>query len=183
MMINSDVLRERLNNPLVIDWIDDDKSPASYKRGYLSGLIKALVTLGEVEYFTEHGEDREPIDFEFSEDTARGLKALTGTVADKVKELELQSHSERDIVEQCIGLMESVHQNMLEYMEYMGFEYDRENEEEVPQFIYSYFEIVQRLLLSRTRHSGGTSTRRKCEQLELDSYETLIIGEIESDGK
>ena len=52
-----------------------------------------------------------------------------------------------------------------------------EHTEGIPMFEYSYFDIVQKLLLSRTRHGGGTSTRKKCEQLGLDSYETVIIGD------
>lgn len=64
-------------------------------------------------------------------------------------------------------------------MEHMGFEYNVEDEEEVPRFRYTYFEIIQKLLLARTSYSGGTSTREKCEQLGFDSYETIIIGENE----
>jgi len=30
--------------------------------------------------------------------------------------------------------------------------------------------------LQRTRHSGGTSTIAKCEQLGFDSGETIVIG-------
>ncbi|ABR48742.1 hypothetical protein Amet_2590 [Alkaliphilus metalliredigens QYMF] len=175
MKINSELLRKRLNNQELIDWIDEDKSPQHYKQGYLSGLIKALVVLGEVEYFTEHGKDRDPIDFEFSEDAIKGLTAVTGAVSDKIKELELASHSEKDIVEQCIQLMEEVHAHMMEYMEFM----DVEHTEGIPRFRYSYVEIVQRLLLSRTRHGGGTSTREKCRQLGIDPYGEIIIGEGE----
>lgn len=104
------------------------------------------------------------------------LKGAIGLIEEERKELEPTSHSEKHIVENCIALMESVHQNMLEYMEHMGFEYDSENKEEVPQFNYSYFEIVQQLLLWRTSHGGGTSTREKCDKLGFDSYETVIIG-------
>lgn len=175
MMIDSKMLRERINNKSAIPWHENDRSTNSYKQGYLSGLIKALAILGEVEYFTEHGKDREPIDFEFSDDVIKGLTAVTGAVSDKIKELELASHSEKDIVEACIGLMEGVHGRMMEYMEMM----DVEHTEGVPVLNYSYFEIVQTLLLMRTGHSGGTSTRAKCEQLGLDSFEEIIIGERE----
>lgn len=177
MKIDSEILRERLNDKSIIDWMDSDRSPQHYKQGFVSGIIKALAIVGEVEYFTEHGEDREPIDFEFDEDIVKGLKALTGAVADKAKALELSSHSEKDIVNMCIGLMEDVHERMMEYMEMMGLEHD----EGIPKLSYSYFEIVQKLLLCRTRHGGGTSTRNKCEQLGLDSYETIIIGESEGE--
>lgn len=176
MKIDSEVLRERLNNQKLIDWIDKDKSSKQYKRGYLSGLIKALSVLGEVEYFTEHGKDREPIKFEISEDTANELREVIGAVNDKIKELELESHSEKDIVNMCIGLMEDVHEKMMEYMEMM----DVEHTEGIPTLRYSYFEIVQKLLLYRTKHSGGTSTRDKCKQLGLDSYKEIFIGKSEA---
>lgn len=178
-MIDSEVLREKLNNPELISWIDEDKSPQHYKQGYLSGLIKALAVLGEVEYLAEHGKDREPIVLDFDEDAIEGLKAVTGAVSDKIKELELLSHSEKDIVSGCIWLMEDVHSRMLEFMDINGLEYNREVEEERPEFYYSYFEIIQKLLLSRTRHSGGTSTRAKCEQLGLNPYANVVIRERE----
>lgn len=177
MMIDSKVLREKLNNPELISWIDEDKSPQHYKQGYLSGLIKALAVLGEVEYIAEHGEEREPISLDFDEDAIEGLKAVTGAISDKIKELELSIHSEKDIVNGCIWLMEDVHEQMMNYMEIM----DVQHTEGVPVLSYSYFEIVQKLLLSRTKHSGGTSTRAKCENLGFDSYETVAIGESEGE--
>lgn len=177
MMINSEVLKERLNNRSIIDWIDNDKSPASYKQGFLSGIIKALTIVEEVEYFTKHGSDRPPIELDLDDEATEGLKMVAGTISDKLNELQLTSHSEKEIVNGCIALMQSVHQNMLEYMEIMGFEYDVKNKEEIPQFRYSYFEIIQRLLLKGTSYGGGTSTKKKCEQLGLDSYEEIIIGE------
>ena len=172
MMIDSELLRKKLNNPELIGWIDEDKSPQHYKQGYLSGLIKALAVLGEVEYIAEHGEEREPIVLDFDEDAVEGLKAITGAVNDKLKELELPSHSEKDIVNCCIHLMEDVHQKITEYM-------DEKEREDIPVLRYTYFEIVKTLLLSRTSHGGGTSTRKKCTQLGLDSYEEFFIGESE----
>lgn len=177
MLIDSKELRKRINDPSMLDWFDEDKSPQSYKQGFLSGMIKALAILGEVEYFTEHGKDREPISFEFDEDTVKGLQAVTGAVSDKLKELEPQSHSERYIVEACIGLMEGVHGRLMEYMEMM----DVEHTEGVPTVHYTYFEIVQTLLLMRTEHSGGTSTVAKCRQLEIDPYGEVVIGEDEDE--
>lgn len=177
MMIDSGILRERLNNQDLVDWIDEDQSPMHYKQGYLSGLMKALVVLAELEYFTEHGKDREPIDFEFSDDVIKGLTTVTGAVSDKIKELELASHSENYIVEHCIGFMEDVHEKMMEYMEMMGVEHT----EGTPSLRYTYFEIVQGLLLLNTSHSGGTSTRAKCKQLGFDSFKEIIIGENDNE--
>src|SRR5699024_5503322 len=149
----------------------------SYKQGFLSGMIKALTIINNVEYFTEHGHERPPIDFELDDETSESLKVVMGAVNDKLNELELSSHSEKDIVNMCILLMEDVHERMMEYMEMMGFEHD----EGIPKLSYSYFEIVQNLLLCRTRHGGGTSTREKCEKLGFDSYETIIIGGSEGE--
>lgn len=86
----------------------------------------------------------------------------------RLKEKEVagvQSHSEKDILKGAISLMESVFKGMIEYMKYMDFEWDNDNEEENPSFGISYFEMVQRLFLQNTSHSGGTSTRKKCEEL------------------
>lgn len=76
MMIDSKVLREKLNNPELISWMDEDESPQHYKQGYLSGLIKALAVLGEVEYLTEHGEERKPIVLDFDEDIWRDFVGI-----------------------------------------------------------------------------------------------------------
>jgi len=109
MMIDSEVLKKKLNDKSIVDWIDDDNSPINYKQGYLSGIIKALSVVGEVEYFTKNGHDRPPIDFELDDEAAESLRVVMKTVNDKLKELELSSHSEKDIVNGCIGLMDSVH--------------------------------------------------------------------------
>lgn len=177
MKIDSEVLRKKLNDRSIVDWMEEDKSPENYKQGYVSGLIKALAVLGEVEYLTEYGHERPPIELDLDDETSEGLAMVMGALSDKLNELELVSHSEKHIVTSCIGLMESVHANMLEYMQHMGFEYDSENEEERPRFRYTYFEIVQRLLLQSTRHSGGTSVRKKCEKLGIDSYGEVVIGQ------
>ena len=47
------------------------------------------------------------------------------------------------------------------------------DEEERFCFRKSYFSIVQELFLIGTNHSGGTSTRAKCEQLGVDSAEEI----------
>lgn len=107
-----------------------------------------------------------------------GEQILTGAVADKVKELELSSHSETETVKACISLMDTVFHRMVEYIDEMGFEYDEETK---PAEVFNYFEIVQCLLLSRTRHSGGTSTIAKCKQLGFNPYEAIVFRKEEED--
>lgn len=172
MMIDSEVLRKRLNDKSIIEWMDTSSDSHSYKSGFLSGLMKAINVVSEEEYFEEHGKYRDPINVEFSDEAIKGLQILTGAVADKVKELELSSHSETETVKACIDLMGTVFHRMVEYIDEMGFEYDEETR---PAEVFSYFEIVQSLLLSRTRHSGGTSTIAKCKQLGFDPSETIIF--------
>lgn len=81
---------------------------------------------------------------------------------------EVTSHSEKNILNGAISLMETVFRYMIDYMNYMGFEYDNDDDEEKPRFEMSNFEIVQRLFLSRTSHSGCTSTRAKCKELGVE---------------
>ena len=85
---------------------------------------------------------------------------------------DLTSHSERDIVLNCISLMEHLYQQMLEYLDYLDVEY---SDEEQPKFSMSYFTIVQTLLLARTSHSGGNSTRTKCHELGFDYSEHVTF--------
>jgi hypothetical protein len=177
MMINSEVLRKKLNEKSLIDWIDNDNSSESYKQGFRGGIIKALAIISEVEYFEKHGHYRPPIELEMDEKTTEYLKIAMEDIGKKIKELDLESHSEKDIVEKCIELMEDVHSNMMEYMEIMGVQHT----EGRPTLTYTYFKIVQKLLLSRTRHAGGTSTRLKCKQLGIESFEEFTIGESEVD--
>lgn len=75
------------------------------------------------------------------------------------------SHSERDIVNGCMELMRDMFREFIDYLDYIDVDYDLED---MPTFSYSYFHIVQTLLLLRTNHSGGNSTRQKCNELGLD---------------
>ncbi len=89
------------------------------------------------------------------------------------KKEALSSHSERDIVLGCIGLINEVLNGefaIFEQLEADGFDFDEYKEKSECELGYSmtYFEIVQRLLLYHTSHSGGTSTRAKCRELGFD---------------
>ena len=81
------------------------------------------------------------------------------------------SHDEREIVNGCVALMHELTDRFIEWMEWQGVDCD---EEERFDTSFTYFEIVQRLLLYHTNHSGGTSTREKCAQIGFDSW-----GEVE----
>lgn len=159
MMINSERLKAKLNDKSTIPWHERDKSTNSYKLGYLNCLEKVLAIVGEIE--------------------GKNLEDLKATMIKEAeaKKVGILSHSEKNIVEGCISLMEDLHSAMLEYMNMMGFEYNHESSEEFPQFSFSYFEIVQKLLLQKTSHSGEASTRQKCQQLGFDSADTIVIGE------
>jgi hypothetical protein len=96
MMINSEVLRKKLNEKSLIDWINNDNSSEIYKEGFCSGIIKALSIISEVEYFEKHGYYRPPIELEIDEKTTEYLKIAMGAIGKKIKELDLESHSEGD---------------------------------------------------------------------------------------
>lgn len=88
---------------------------------------------------------------------------------------ELESHDEKHILECCINLMQEVVNEFAEWYRWQHGEdaIDELNEEERFYFRTSYFHIVQKLFLLCTNHSGGTSTRAKCEQLGVDSAEEI----------
>ena len=88
---------------------------------------------------------------------------------------ELESHDEKHILECCISLMQEV---VDEFAEWYRWQYGEDAIEELGEeerfcFRKSYFRIVQELFLLCTNHSGGTSTRAKCEQLGVDSSEEI----------
>ena len=88
---------------------------------------------------------------------------------------ELESHDEKHILECCISLMQEVVNEFAEWYRWQHGEdaIDELDEEERFCFRKSYFRIVQELFLLCTNHSGGTSTRAKCEQLGVDSAEEI----------
>ena len=63
---------------------------------------------------------------------------------------DTESHSETEIVKGCIALMQELTGQFETYLEFMGINPD--TEEERFSVEYSYFHIVQRLLLWTTHH-------------------------------
>jgi len=89
---------------------------------------------------------------------------------------EVASHSEKEIVSGCITLMERLKNKFGEYLDFVGFE--PECEEERFSVGFHYNEIIRTLLLSGTSHSGGTSTAQKCKELGFD-YSKIIEFDFE----
>lgn len=88
---------------------------------------------------------------------------------------ELESHDEKHILEYCISLMQEVVNEFAEWYRWQHGEDAIEELDEEERFCFrkSYFCIVQELFLLGTNHSGGTSTRAKCEQLGVDGAEEI----------
>lgn len=84
-----------------------------------------------------------------------------------MSDMDLSSHSEKQILEGCIALIQEMVDGFREYLDYIGHD-EPEYEEEKQPFHMSYFHIVNRLFLWHTSHSGGTSTRAKCHELGID---------------
>lgn len=86
---------------------------------------------------------------------------------------ELESHDEKHILECCISLMQEMVDEFAEWYRWQHGEDAIKELDEEERFCFrkSHFSIVQELFLSGTHHSGGTSTRAKCEQLGVDSSE------------
>lgn len=88
---------------------------------------------------------------------------------------ELESHDEKHILECCISLMQEVVNEFAEWYRWQHGEDAIKELDEEERFCFrkSYFHIVQKLFLLGTHHSGGTSTRAKCEQLGVDNAKEI----------
>lgn len=85
----------------------------------------------------------------------------------------IESHSEQKIVESCIDLMQELVNEFEKYIDYIDIDLTELPDDEHFKVCYTNAEIVNRLLLSTTTHSGGTSTRQKCKELGLDSSKSI----------
>lgn len=72
----------------------------------------------------------------------------------------IESHSEQKIVECCIDLMQELVNEFEKYIDYIDIDLTELPDDEHFKVCYTNAEIVNRLLLSTTTHSGGTSTRQ-----------------------
>lgn len=79
----------------------------------------------------------------------------------------VESHSEKNILDMCVSLLDEMVGYFGEYMEWLGYE-PNEEERACGYFGMTYFHIVQKLFLYHTRHSGGSSTFQKCYELGID---------------
>lgn len=85
----------------------------------------------------------------------------------------IESHSEQKIVECCIDLMQELVNEFEKYIDYIDIDLTELPDDEHFKVCYTNAEIVNRLLLSTTTHSGGTSARQKCKELGLDSSKSI----------
>ena len=83
------------------------------------------------------------------------------------------SHSEADIYKGCIALMQELMRRFEEYLEWMEI-YPDNDEERFETYFYPTH-IIERLFLWNTRHSGGTSQRLKCQELDIDTDDMVIF--------
>lgn len=103
------------------------------------------------------------------------LEECRAAVEKQIVEKELESHDEKHILKYCISLMQELVGKFEEWYRWQHGEDAIEELDEEERFCFkkSYFRIVQELFLLGTNHSGGTSTRAKCEQLGVDSAEEI----------
>ena len=85
------------------------------------------------------------------------------------------SHSEREIFDGCVALMQELTGHFERYLEYIGVDIKGEDDEE--RFGVKFYNtvIVERLFLWNTSHSGGTSQRLKCRELGIDDAGTVTF--------
>ena len=97
-------------------------------------------------------------------------------IIDKYKaadELRMEKHTDRQIYDGCILLMQKMVDYFQGYLEYLGYDLDKLDEDERFVVRMSNMEIVRQLFLQNTRNSGGCSTRDFCEKLGVDTYKSV----------
>lgn len=100
----------------------------------------------------------------------------------KMKDIDMiSSHSEKDIYDGCIDLMNMLTDRFHEWLDFIGVDITELDDEE--QFCTGFYptEIVERLFLMNTSHSGGTSQRMKCAELGIDTDNMVEFGFSEED--
>lgn len=90
----------------------------------------------------------------------------------------IESQPESQILESCIELMQDLTDSFLEWYDFVYGEDAMKNLDTEERFniTLSYFEIVQKLFLQHTHHSGGTSTRQKCKELKVPYDDGILFG-------
>lgn len=86
------------------------------------------------------------------------------------------SHSESDIYKGCVALMQELMKRFEEYLDFIGVEAGKDYDDE-ERFCTQFYptEIVECLFLWHTSHSGGTSQHLKCQELGIDTDETVVF--------
>lgn len=85
----------------------------------------------------------------------------------------MEKHTDRQIYDGCVHLMQKMVDYFQEYLEYLGYDLDKLDEDERFAVGISNMEIVRWLFLSNTRNSGGWSTRDFCEKIGIDDSEVV----------
>lgn len=93
---------------------------------------------------------------------------------------DLSIQSEKHILQGCIRLLCEAGDSFREYLEFIGVEPDEETPLRIPM---QYGHIVKHLFLWNTYHSGGTSTRAKCRELDVNFDDEVEITENEDDDR
>ena len=129
-----------------------------------------------IDYGTRTADEIERLD----EAVDMAIKALRADAVDSPTcDDAVKSHSEKQILEGCIALIDEMVGYFREYLDFVDFtpEYDEEKQ----PFCMSYFHIVNRLFLWHTSHCGGTSTRAKCHELGIDDSSETVKFELWED--
>lgn len=102
-----------------------------------------------------------------------------------MSEEKVLSHSEAEIYEGCVALMQEMVDDFTEWYKWQHGEdaISELDDEEIFCVRKTPFHIVQRLFLWNTTHSGGTSTRCKCGQLGIKDWSKDIEFAFEREGE
>jgi hypothetical protein len=108
------------------------------------------------------------------------LKILISILEQQHSKDGMEKHTDRQIYDGCIHLMQKMVDYFREYLEYLGYDLDKLDEDDRFAVGISNMEIVRWLFLFHTRNSGGCSTRDFCEKIGIDDSDVVTF-EFERD--
>ena len=128
------------------------------------GICEDTPMLAESRLFQKIGDNARKWRFE--------ARPLPRQKSEKLRDSMTESHSEAAILRGCIALMQNLMGRFEEYLDFIDFHPDNEEELFCTEFYMT--EIVERLFLWETRHSGGTSQHMKLTALGVEA-ETVVF--------
>lgn len=156
-------------------YIDIDDIDKIVQQAVSEKLSQIQIAIGERKRLLKGRDDYEKGKTQMADEITEVIDTMQreAEFEEEKKKEEIERHTDRQIYDGCINLLEKMVDYFQEYLEYLGYDLDKLDEDERFAVGMSNMEIVRQLFLYQTRNSGGCSTRDFCEKLGVDPYDSV----------